>query len=126
MHSYRLQRQGCLWSSVAVLVISIILAYVLRAWHLFPMKAVKPHDLPFESSSHTAETSPDTTAVVLNWSRFSNVRRIAKLLCSPELTGVVHTVLIWNNNPKPVSYEVRVIFNSTLAVYMPNEAAGFR
>ncbi|KZV70959.1 hypothetical protein PENSPDRAFT_578573 [Peniophora sp. CONT] len=110
MPSARLRRPGCLNFSIATLVISISVAYVLRYWHPLAdgTKAVRTHDPSTQSSSvhaHASDVSADTTAVVLNWSRFPNIRRIANLLCSPELAGVLHTVLIWNNNPKPVSYE---------------------
>jgi hypothetical protein len=50
-----------------------------------------------------------TVAVVLNWSRFPNVRRIASLLCSPELDSSMKRVLVWNNSPKPLTYLVRDI-----------------
>lgn len=51
-------------------------------------------------------TARNTVAVVLNWSRFSNVRRIVSLLCSPELDSFMKRVLVWNNNPKPLAYLV--------------------
>lgn len=51
-------------------------------------------------------TTRNTVAVVLNWSRFPNVRRIVSLLCSPELDSYMKHVLVWNNNPKPLSYSV--------------------
>ncbi|KAF8506627.1 hypothetical protein F5888DRAFT_1603010 [Russula emetica] len=49
-------------------------------------------------------TTRNTVAVVLNWSRFPNVRRIVSLLCSPELDSFMKRVLVWNNNPKPLTY----------------------
>ena len=49
---------------------------------------------------------PDTTAVVLNWARFPNVLLITSMLCSPELEDIIAQVLIWNNYPRPLSYEV--------------------
>lgn len=51
--------------------------------------------------------NPDTTAVVLNWSRLPNVLRISSLLCSPALEGVISEVFIWNNNPNPITFRVR-------------------
>ena len=51
-------------------------------------------------------TTRNTVAVVLNWSRFPNVRRIVSLLCSPELDSFMKRVLVWNNNPKPLAYLV--------------------
>jgi hypothetical protein len=49
----------------------------------------------------------NTVAVVLNWSRFENVRRIASVLCKPELDPIIEQVLVWNNNPKPLTFLVR-------------------
>ncbi|KAL4246325.1 hypothetical protein ABKN59_008959 [Abortiporus biennis] len=52
-----------------------------------------------------AASQPDTTAVILNWSRFPNILLISSLLCSSVLDDVISEVFIWNNNPKPISYE---------------------
>lgn len=54
-----------------------------------------------------ARSTGNTVAVVLNWSRFENVRRIASVLCKPELDPIIEHVLVWNNNPKPLTYLVR-------------------
>jgi hypothetical protein len=56
-----------------------------------------------------ASKHADTTAVILNWSRFNNVLDIASLLCHPSLNNVIAQVFIWNNNPKPVSLSVSMI-----------------
>ncbi|KZT27705.1 hypothetical protein NEOLEDRAFT_1130788 [Neolentinus lepideus HHB14362 ss-1] len=45
----------------------------------------------------------DTTAVILNWSRFPNVVLIASLLCKPVLDGVISQIFVWNNSPNPVT-----------------------
>ena len=42
---------------------------------------------------------PDTTAVILNWSRLENVIMLSRLLCDPSLEAVIAKVIIWNNNP---------------------------
>ncbi|EIW63994.1 uncharacterized protein TRAVEDRAFT_157845 [Trametes versicolor FP-101664 SS1] len=47
----------------------------------------------------------DTTAVILNWSRFPNVLLITSLLCGPWLDNTIAQVYIWNNHHKPLSYE---------------------
>jgi hypothetical protein len=52
-------------------------------------------------------TRRDRAAVILNWSRFNNVRRIVSLLCGPELEPIMKHILVWNNNPKPLNYLVR-------------------
>ncbi|TFK77445.1 hypothetical protein BDN72DRAFT_808273 [Pluteus cervinus] len=49
--------------------------------------------------------SPDTTAIVLNWSRLSNVVYIASILCSESLNHAIQTVFIWNNNPNPLTHK---------------------
>lgn len=62
--------------------------------------------LASRSWTDASKEPPDTTAVVLNWSRFPNVQRIASLLCSPDLDHVIKEVFIWNNNPTPIFYSV--------------------
>ncbi|CDO73103.1 hypothetical protein BN946_scf185007.g157 [Trametes cinnabarina] len=52
-----------------------------------------------------ATQPPDTTAVILNWSRFHNVLLITSLLCSPWLDNTIAQVFIWNNSPRRISYE---------------------
>lgn len=112
--------------SLTVLIISIVLACVIQDWHPLCLKwAFRTRNLPDEIPVHAPNISADTTAIVLNWSRFSNVRRIAKLLCAPELGGVFQSVLIWNNNPKPVFYEVRERFHNSPTVYMSTFMLGF-
>ncbi|KAN0133319.1 hypothetical protein V8E53_009043 [Lactarius tabidus] len=54
--------------------------------------------------AHIAGSTGNTVAVVLNWSRFENVRRIASVLCKPELGPIIEQVLVWNNNPKPLTF----------------------
>ncbi|KAH8120060.1 hypothetical protein DFH11DRAFT_1558066 [Phellopilus nigrolimitatus] len=61
-----------------------------------------PHsDVKFTmvSASPARNNTPDTTAVVLNWSRLENVVLISALLCGPWLSSTIAQVLIWNNNP---------------------------
>jgi hypothetical protein len=50
--------------------------------------------------------SPDTTIVILNWSRFPNVVNITSVFCHPELANIVAEVFIWNNNPNQISIQV--------------------
>lgn len=49
--------------------------------------------------------SPDTTAVILNWSRFSNVVQLTKVMCS-SLQDTLVEVFVWNNNPVPLNESV--------------------
>ena len=53
-----------------------------------------------------ARTTPDVTAVVLNWSRLPNVIQIATLFCSPSLNDTIAKVFIWNNSPQSLSNRV--------------------
>lgn len=53
-----------------------------------------------------SQSYPDVTAVVLNWSRLPNVVRIVGLLCGPWLEDVVAEIVVWNNNPREISYQV--------------------
>ncbi|KDQ63120.1 hypothetical protein JAAARDRAFT_202624 [Jaapia argillacea MUCL 33604] len=54
---------------------------------------------------HPTGQIPDTTAIVLNWSRFQNVALIAGLLCGPWLDHTIAEVFVWNNSPHPISFE---------------------
>lgn len=45
---------------------------------------------------------PRTSAVILNWSRFSNVLTIVASLSTIE---GIDEILIWNNNPQKLSHE---------------------
>jgi hypothetical protein len=67
----------------------------MRFWNLSP---------PWREGGGSTK---NTVAVVLNWSRFQNVRRIVSLLCGSELDSIIKHVLVWNNNPNPVTYLVR-------------------
>lgn len=59
----------------------------------------------------TTTEKPDVTAVILNWSRFPNVMLITSLLCGPWLEGTIAEVLIWNNGPRKLAYEVCILFS---------------
>ncbi|KAI5836061.1 hypothetical protein K523DRAFT_400368 [Schizophyllum commune Tattone D] len=61
--------------------------------------------VPKFSSTPSRQSKPDTTAVVLNWSRLPNVIRIASLLCENTLDDVIASVVVWNNNPMALTYE---------------------
>lgn len=43
--------------------------------------------------------TPDTTVVILNWSRLQNVILLSAAFCGPWLNDVVAELFIWNNNP---------------------------
>ncbi|KAH8099831.1 hypothetical protein BXZ70DRAFT_1008810 [Cristinia sonorae] len=66
----------------------------LRRLDAFPSKDVAWND----------PSTADTTAVVLNWSRFPNVLLISTLLCGPWLDGVIKEVIIWNNSPVEIHH----------------------
>jgi hypothetical protein len=57
---------------------------------------------PFRNST------PDVTAIVLNYNRFPNVVRIVTSLCSPSLDDTVVAVVVWNNGPRELSENVRI------------------
>lgn len=52
--------------------------------------------------------SPDTTAVILNWSRLPNVVQLVKVMCN-SLEDTLAEVLVWNNNPRPLTSEVSAL-----------------
>ncbi|KAK0466356.1 uncharacterized protein EV420DRAFT_1261735 [Desarmillaria tabescens] len=61
---------------------------------------------------------PDTTAVILNWSRFTNVVKIVSLLCGPSLENTIHTVFVWNNSPNQIfEFDFAPCTGSRLRVY---------
>ncbi|KAG7099707.1 hypothetical protein E1B28_001526 [Marasmius oreades] len=69
-------------------------------------------------------TAADITAVILNWTRLSNVVRIVSLLCDPMLDGILATIFIWNNNPATVLTQEQLgcqhklrLFNSPTNAY---------
>lgn len=51
-------------------------------------------------------TIPDTTAVILNWSRLPNVVQIVNVLCDSVLENTLATVLVWNNSPQELTPKV--------------------
>ncbi|KAL6307702.1 hypothetical protein BKA93DRAFT_767442 [Sparassis latifolia] len=59
----------------------------------------------YERIQNVSFSVPDTTAVILNWSRFPNVLLITSLLCGDWLGDVIVEVSIWNNNPRQLTYE---------------------
>ncbi|KAH9951005.1 hypothetical protein B0H21DRAFT_720924 [Amylocystis lapponica] len=61
--------------------------------------------MDYERIQNASVSVPDTTAVVLNWSRFPNVLLITSLLCGPWLDSVISEVIIWNNSPRPMTYD---------------------
>jgi hypothetical protein len=55
--------------------------------------------------------SPDTTAVILNWSRLPNVIQLVKIMCN-SLQDTLAQVFVWNNNPLPLNSEVGLVNRS--------------
>ncbi|KAL5518807.1 hypothetical protein ACEPAH_490 [Sanghuangporus vaninii] len=51
------------------------------------------------ASPYVKKGKPDTTAIILNWSRLQNVIMISSIVCGPWLDDAVAEVFIWNNNP---------------------------
>lgn len=47
----------------------------------------------------TKAKDPDTTVVILNWSRLENVVQITKGHCHQSLRQVIASIYVWNNNP---------------------------
>lgn len=71
--------------------------------------------LPTSRSSYSTVPKglslPDTTAIVLNWSRLPNVIRIVSLLCGTWLDDTIAEVIVWNNNPKKLDQQVGISFS---------------
>jgi hypothetical protein len=51
------------------------------------------------SWSRSSARTPDTTVVLLNWSRPQNVILQASVYCGPLLQDIVEKVVVWNNQP---------------------------
>lgn len=135
--------RGLLWlSTVTVILIATLLAKKLEYIFVFKRSKVTPGadavtsglDLPTERSFPTtylrstvsqsysrpitpqSQRSPDVTAVILNWSRLPNVIRIVSELCGAQLEDTISEVVVWNNNPKKLSQNVRTLFHILLAL----------
>ncbi|KAF9055829.1 hypothetical protein BJ165DRAFT_451935 [Panaeolus papilionaceus] len=48
---------------------------------------------------------PDTTFVILNWSRLPNVNKIISNVCDNLLEDVISSVTVWNNSPRALTYK---------------------
>ncbi|KAH7881028.1 uncharacterized protein C8R40DRAFT_1076224 [Lentinula edodes] len=75
---------------------------------LLMKKPQVPQEFPVDSallSFSPSKQTADTTAVILNWSRFPNVVRIVSLLCLPELENTLASIHIWNNSPNRILKE---------------------
>jgi len=68
-----------------------------------PDLALSQLQFRLSAPSEHLPNGPDTTVILLNWSRLPNVILIASVMCSPQLEGMVAQVFIWNNNP---SYDI--------------------
>jgi hypothetical protein len=77
-----------------------------------------PDHRQFLSRPWFAASATDTTAVVLNWSRFSNVLDIAAVLCHPALADTIAEVLVWNNSPNKISVKVNDASSSTVGMML--------
>jgi hypothetical protein len=79
---------------------------------LLPPSYRSDHDvalqrLPAAVFIHPSTVStPDTTAIILNWSRLPNVVRIVNVLCDKSLENTIATVLVWNNSPRELTETV--------------------
>lgn len=81
---------------------------------LLPPSYLSSYDLTLQRlSTHLPTTTtytPDTTAIILNWSRLSNVVRIVNLLCSKSLEKTIATVFVWNNSLQQLTEKVHFHF----------------
>ena len=92
------------FASILIAILAVILWKSGEQRQIFGLRLAK------FSSTPSRQSKPDTTAVVLNWSRLPNVIRIASLLCENTLDDVIASVVVWNNNPKALTYEVRTLY----------------
>lgn len=69
---------------------------------IIPTLSLSP-TLPFHASS------PDTTAIILNWSRLPNVIRIVSLLCGAQVDDMIAKIVVWNNSPRKLEHGVCIL-----------------
>lgn len=80
-------------------VLSRLRAFDIPPANLTLSYAHSQKDAYSPATMHQNPKIPDTTAVILNWSRFDNIILISSLLCGQWLEDTIAQVFIWNNNP---------------------------
>jgi hypothetical protein len=108
------------FSAIVIVIFAIVIELVgFLDWE--PVRNQKTHASEFTPPSYLSDydvtlqrlsirppatPTPDTTAVILNWSRLPNVVRIANVLCDKSLENTIATVLVWNNSPQELTEKV--------------------
>ena len=64
------------------------------------------HNEKPKTLSNGLDNELNTTVVILNWSRIANVKRIVSNVCDHLLDDTVASIIIWNNNPTPLVFNV--------------------
>ncbi|KDQ13132.1 hypothetical protein BOTBODRAFT_396250 [Botryobasidium botryosum FD-172 SS1] len=81
-------------------------------------------------STSPSPAHPDTTVILLNWSRFENVKLLVSHLCSHELQSVIAQIVVWNNNPKlniqPKDFSGLICPNSKIHIHNSPENLYFQ
>ena len=128
-------------SGIIVLVFGILAARRELIWPSVPWQRldIPACDLPatylsaksvayarVNSTSLRLGGSPDTTAIILNWSRLPNVIRIVSLLCSAQLEDTIKEVVVWNNSPTQIHPRVRLTRLTADWCLVPTLIIGFR
>ena len=78
---------------LVVLVISILVVLI-------------NHNENPKTLSNDLHNELNTTVVILNWSRIANVKQIISNVCDHLLDDTVANIIIWNNNPTPLTFKV--------------------
>ena len=108
----RIPHIECMFSRQTLLGVSCVVfaAIVHYEWCRFQISPTAPASATSKTQVHFAEQNitrrGDTTAIVLNWSRLSNVIKITSILCLPQLDETVAQVVIWNNGPQRINQSV--------------------
>lgn len=92
------------WLGFACVIFALL---VHRGWNGsgVPLKSPASSDsTEIQYDSPDSARRGDTTAVILNWSRLSNVVRIVSVLCQPRLDDTIAEIFIWNNSPQKIGY----------------------
>ena len=70
------------------------------------LAVINDHNENQKTLSNGLNNELNTTVVILNWSRIANVKQIVSDLCDHLLDDTIANIIIWNNNPTPLIFQV--------------------
>ncbi|KDR85750.1 hypothetical protein GALMADRAFT_234812 [Galerina marginata CBS 339.88] len=87
---------------LAIVVALLSVLSLLVTQHI-PLTATQPGSALLQVLTADSSNLRNITVVILNWSRFSNVKKITSNICDHLLEDIVQDIVIWNNNPQQIS-----------------------